>query len=108
MIENIGTKKGWNYPSYGSEKYQKGVTRQNGQFVCEACNKVVDYPVFRNPSVYTPSKPIVENKKRRARLEDFDADEVSGSVKDLDKCNTDGALDKKKKRKYIVEESETE
>ncbi|GJS23495.1 DNA helicase PIF1, ATP-dependent [Tanacetum coccineum] len=209
MIENFRTKKGWNYPSGGFEKCQKGVTQQNGQFIYEACNKAVDYPVFRyklevviaddtahtvvmmfndtatellssaesflgagedkddesnlpaairnligthhvleikshtyyeygtfesftcwkinlsemvddgassssqplsadnltlamkrlsrHPSVCTPSKPIEEQKKRRAELEDSDADEVSGSVKDSDKCNVDGALDKKKK-----------
>ncbi|GKA00636.1 replication protein A 70 kDa DNA-binding subunit C-like protein [Tanacetum coccineum] len=188
-IKHAGmTKKGWNYPSCGYEKCQKGVTRQNGQFICEACNKVVDYPVFRyrlevvvandtahtvvvmfndtttellncsaesllgtgeneyngsslptairnligthhvmeikshtyykygtfesftcwkiNPSEMVdddaPSKPTEEKKKRRAELEDSDADEVSGSVKNSDKCNADGAMDKKRKMRYIM------
>ncbi|GJU09913.1 hypothetical protein Tco_1132309 [Tanacetum coccineum] len=35
----------------------------------------------------------------RSELEDFDVDEVSGSVKDSDKCNADGGLDKKKKKR---------
>nr|GEX06155.1 hypothetical protein [Tanacetum cinerariifolium] len=56
----------------------------------------------RRPSVCTPSKPTKEHKKRSAKLEDSNADEVSGSVKDLDKCNADDALDKKKKKRYIV------
>ncbi|GJS36370.1 replication protein A 70 kDa DNA-binding subunit C-like protein [Tanacetum coccineum] len=221
MIENFRTKKGWNYPSCGSEKCRKGVTRQNGQFICEACNKAIDYPVFRymlevvvaddtahtvvvmfndtvtkllkcsaksllgagededdesslptairnligithvleikshtyyeygtfesftcwkiNPSemvddgassssqllsadnptpamkrlsrhpfICTHCKPTKEKKKRRADLEDSDVDETSGSVKDSDKCNADGALDKKKKKRYIAEDYETE
>nr|GEX43099.1 hypothetical protein [Tanacetum cinerariifolium] len=139
MIENIGTKKGWNYPLYGSEKYQKVygiVYHRPAVFTMQLLNcsdesllgarededdesnlptairnligtthvlEIKSHTYYENPSVYTsvytPSKPIVENKKRRTRLEDFDADEVSRSVKDLDKCNTDGALDKKKKRK---------
>nr|GEZ76907.1 hypothetical protein [Tanacetum cinerariifolium] len=53
----------------------------------------------RPQSVCTPSKPTEEKKKKRAKLEDFDVNEVSGSVKDLDKCSADGALDKKKKRR---------
>ncbi|GJT76115.1 uncharacterized protein Tco_1042840 [Tanacetum coccineum] len=47
MIENFQTKKGWNYPSCGYEKCMKGASRKNGKWVCEACNRVVDYPVFR-------------------------------------------------------------
>ncbi|GJU90261.1 putative reverse transcriptase domain-containing protein [Tanacetum coccineum] len=47
MIENFRTKKGWNYPSCGYEKCRKGATRKLGKWVCEACNKTVDYPVFR-------------------------------------------------------------
>ncbi|GKD35864.1 nucleic acid-binding, OB-fold protein [Tanacetum coccineum] len=47
MIKNFKSKKGWNYPSCGFGKCRKGVTRTNGQFICEACNKAVDYPVFR-------------------------------------------------------------
>ncbi|GJZ88966.1 hypothetical protein Tco_0660748 [Tanacetum coccineum] len=57
-------------------------------------------------SVLPPSR--LRNRKREAELEDSDADEVSGSVKDSDKFNADGALDKKKKKRYIAEESETE
>ncbi|GJW28152.1 hypothetical protein Tco_0045027 [Tanacetum coccineum] len=44
----------------------------------------------------------VLSKELRSELEDFDVDEVSGSVKDLDKCNANGGLDKKKKKRYIV------
>ncbi|GJS15441.1 DNA helicase PIF1, ATP-dependent [Tanacetum coccineum] len=47
MIENFRNKKGWNYPSCGYEKCQKGVTRQHGKWLCEACNRAIDYPVFR-------------------------------------------------------------
>ncbi|GKD91255.1 DNA helicase PIF1, ATP-dependent [Tanacetum coccineum] len=47
MIENFRTKKGWNYPSCGYEKCRKGASRKNGKWVCEACNRTIDYPVFR-------------------------------------------------------------
>ncbi|GKA35260.1 reverse transcriptase domain-containing protein [Tanacetum coccineum] len=47
MIENFRTKKGWNYPSCGYEKCRKGATCKLGKWVCEACNRTVDYPVFR-------------------------------------------------------------
>ncbi|GJU17896.1 reverse transcriptase domain-containing protein, partial [Tanacetum coccineum] len=47
MIENFRNKKGWNYPSCGYEKCRKGVTRQHGKWFCEACNRPIDYPVFR-------------------------------------------------------------
>ncbi|GJS76507.1 hypothetical protein Tco_0726388 [Tanacetum coccineum] len=46
-----------------------------------------------------------------AELEDSDVDEVFGPVKDSDKCNADGALDKKKKKRgfrYIEEDFECE
>ncbi|GJX39774.1 replication protein A 70 kDa DNA-binding subunit C-like protein [Tanacetum coccineum] len=41
------TKKGWNYPSCGYEKCRKGATRKLRKWVCEACNRAIDYPVFR-------------------------------------------------------------
>nr|GEY49825.1 hypothetical protein [Tanacetum cinerariifolium] len=91
MIENFRNKKGWNYPSCGYEKCQKGATRQHGKWFCEACNQAVNYPVFResvedaassslptltadeasssfkslgkHPTVKTPSKPNEEKKK---------------------------------------------
>ncbi|GKA09992.1 DNA helicase PIF1, ATP-dependent [Tanacetum coccineum] len=47
MIENFRNKKGWNYPSYGYENCRKGATRQLGKWFCEACNRHIDYPVFR-------------------------------------------------------------
>ncbi|GJW29721.1 zf-CCHC domain-containing protein [Tanacetum coccineum] len=47
MIENARTRKGWNYPSCGGDNYKKGATRQGGRFFCEACNKVIEYPVLR-------------------------------------------------------------
>nr|GEV42697.1 hypothetical protein [Tanacetum cinerariifolium] len=46
----------------------------------------------RHPSVCTPSKPIEETKKRRTELEDFNVDEISGSVKYSDEFNADGPL----------------
>ncbi|GJR00888.1 retrovirus-related pol polyprotein from transposon TNT 1-94 [Tanacetum coccineum] len=36
MIENFRTKKGWNHPSCGYEKYRKGATRKLRKWVCEA------------------------------------------------------------------------
>ncbi|KAL6542407.1 hypothetical protein OROMI_024009 [Orobanche minor] len=46
-INNIRTRKGWNYPSSGHDKCKKGLTRKEGKFWCEACNKPVAYPVVR-------------------------------------------------------------
>nr|GEY80497.1 nucleic acid-binding, OB-fold protein [Tanacetum cinerariifolium] len=46
-IDNVRTKNGWNFPSCEGEKCRKSVTRSNGCFVCESCNKNVDYPVLR-------------------------------------------------------------
>nr|GEW98560.1 nucleic acid-binding, OB-fold protein [Tanacetum cinerariifolium] len=59
--------------------------------------EIKSHTYYEHPSVCTPSKPTEEKKKRRSELEDFDVDEISGSVKDSDKCNADGALNKKKK-----------
>nr|GEW96603.1 hypothetical protein [Tanacetum cinerariifolium] len=47
MIENFRTKKGWNYSSCSYEKCRKGATRKLGKWACEACNRTIDYPVFR-------------------------------------------------------------
>nr|GEY88735.1 hypothetical protein [Tanacetum cinerariifolium] len=47
MIEDIKRKSGWNYPSCGGEKCRKSVSRQAGKFLCETCNRTVDYPVLR-------------------------------------------------------------
>ncbi|GKF63429.1 nucleic acid-binding, OB-fold protein, partial [Tanacetum coccineum] len=47
MIEDIKRKSGWNYPSCGGEKCKKSVSRKAGKFLCETCNKTMDYPVFR-------------------------------------------------------------
>ncbi|KAL6529960.1 hypothetical protein OROMI_028605 [Orobanche minor] len=41
------TRKGWNYPSCGSDKCRKGTTRREGKFWCDSCNKPTDYPVVR-------------------------------------------------------------
>nr|GEX98493.1 hypothetical protein [Tanacetum cinerariifolium] len=55
----------------------------------------------RHPSVYTPSKHTKEKKKKRTELEDSNVNEIYGSVKDSDKCNADGALNKKKKMRPV-------
>ncbi|KAL6517788.1 hypothetical protein OROMI_033489 [Orobanche minor] len=46
-IDDIRTRKGWNYPSCGSDKCRKGTTRREGKFWCDSCNKPTDYPVVR-------------------------------------------------------------
>nr|GEW31103.1 nucleic acid-binding, OB-fold protein [Tanacetum cinerariifolium] len=46
-IDDVRTRKGWNFPSCGSEDYKKGVTQQKGYFFCEAFNRRVDYPMLR-------------------------------------------------------------
>ncbi|GJW32129.1 ATP-dependent DNA helicase PIF1-like protein [Tanacetum coccineum] len=46
-IDNVRTKNGWNFPSCEGEKCKKSITRSNGRFLCESCNKTMDYPVLR-------------------------------------------------------------
>ncbi|GKA45066.1 nucleic acid-binding, OB-fold protein [Tanacetum coccineum] len=46
-IDNVRTKKDWNYLSCGGDKCKKGITRKDGKFWCDACSKLVDYPVLR-------------------------------------------------------------
>nr|GEU31387.1 nucleic acid-binding, OB-fold protein [Tanacetum cinerariifolium] len=46
-IDGIKTRKGWNFHSCGSDTCKKALTRQDGQFFCQSCNKTVDYPVLR-------------------------------------------------------------
>lgn len=47
IIDDIMTRKGWNYPSCGSDKCKKGITRKDGKFWCDSCNKPSDYPVMK-------------------------------------------------------------
>ncbi|GJW53525.1 nucleic acid-binding, OB-fold protein [Tanacetum coccineum] len=79
MIKDIRRKSGWNYPSCGGEKCRKSVSRKAGKFLCETCNRTVDYPVFRS------------------ELEDSYTDEVLCSAKDPHEINDDGHVDKKKR-----------
>nr|GEX11594.1 hypothetical protein [Tanacetum cinerariifolium] len=46
-IDNVRTKRGWNFPSCCGEKCRKSVTRSSGNFYCESRNKHVEYPVLR-------------------------------------------------------------
>ncbi|GJQ97093.1 ATP-dependent DNA helicase PIF1-like protein [Tanacetum coccineum] len=46
-IDNVRTKNGRNFPSCEGKKCRKSVTRSNGHFLCESCNKNVDYPILR-------------------------------------------------------------
>ncbi|GKD31026.1 ATP-dependent DNA helicase PIF7-like protein [Tanacetum coccineum] len=46
-IDNVRTKKGWNYPSCGGSKCKKGIERKAESFWCDSCNKPVEYPVLR-------------------------------------------------------------
>ncbi|GKD12838.1 RNA-directed DNA polymerase, eukaryota [Tanacetum coccineum] len=46
-IDDIRSRKGWNFLGCGGEKCKKGVVRKNGSFWCQACEKAVDYPVLR-------------------------------------------------------------
>nr|GEY58708.1 hypothetical protein [Tanacetum cinerariifolium] len=42
-LANHRTRKGWNFPPCESNTCKKALTRQNGQFFCQSCNKTVDY-----------------------------------------------------------------
>lgn len=46
-IDDITTRKGWTYPSCGSDKCRKGIKRKEGKFWCDLCNKPTDYPMMR-------------------------------------------------------------
>ena len=46
-IDDIMTRKGWNYSSYGSDKCKKGITRKDDKFWCDSCNKPTDYSVMK-------------------------------------------------------------
>lgn len=46
-IDNVRTRKGWNFPSCGGDNCRKGATRKNGRFWCESCSRPVEYPVIR-------------------------------------------------------------
>ncbi|GJV57204.1 reverse transcriptase domain-containing protein [Tanacetum coccineum] len=47
-VDNIRTKRGWNYLSCGGEKCRKGnLDRKHGRFWCDSCHNFVDYPVLR-------------------------------------------------------------
>nr|GFA27804.1 hypothetical protein [Tanacetum cinerariifolium] len=46
-IDNIRTKKGWNYPSCEGYKFKKGIDRKARSFWCDSCNNLIKYPVLR-------------------------------------------------------------
>nr|GEY02031.1 hypothetical protein [Tanacetum cinerariifolium] len=46
-IDNVRTRKGWNYRSCGGFKCKKDIDRKAGSFWCDSCNKPVEYPVLR-------------------------------------------------------------
>ncbi|GJZ22125.1 nucleic acid-binding, OB-fold protein [Tanacetum coccineum] len=46
-IDGIKSRKGWNFPGCGGEMCKKGVVRKDRSLWCQACEKVVDYPVLR-------------------------------------------------------------
>nr|GEU50241.1 hypothetical protein [Tanacetum cinerariifolium] len=41
------TQNGWNFPTCGGENCKKGVGRKLGGWLCDACEKAVEYPVLR-------------------------------------------------------------
>nr|GEW20606.1 hypothetical protein [Tanacetum cinerariifolium] len=85
-IDDIRLRKGWNFPGCGGEKCKKGVVQKNRSFWCQACKKAVDYPVLRE------------------ELEDLD-DEVTGDMDDGGVDDKENSLtDKKKKKRYIVDD----
>ncbi|GKB82930.1 replication protein A 70 kDa DNA-binding subunit C-like protein, partial [Tanacetum coccineum] len=45
-IDNIKTRKGWNFPLCSGDKCKKGIAHKEGSFWCEACNKNVEYLVL--------------------------------------------------------------
>nr|GEY73805.1 hypothetical protein [Tanacetum cinerariifolium] len=59
------------------------------------------------PAVATPSKPTEDKKKKRVELEDLD-DEVTCASRDgPDDANKSSPLDKREKKRYIVDDCNT-
>ena len=46
-IDDVRTRKGWNFPSCGGDKCKKGATRKHGRFWCDSCDTAVEYPVIK-------------------------------------------------------------
>nr|GEW10380.1 hypothetical protein [Tanacetum cinerariifolium] len=61
-----------------------------------------------HPSVSTPSKPADDKKKKRVELEDSEEEMASAWSGALENAKDDSASEKRKKRRYIVDESDSE
>ncbi|KAL6520536.1 hypothetical protein OROMI_032298 [Orobanche minor] len=114
-INNIRSRKGWNYPSCGHDKCKKGLTRKEGKFWCEACNKPVAYPVVKCPNFLRKLNGICSNAPHWYRLEIDVSDSSAHTVvvmfdetaTELVKCSAESLLEGEDEI-IVIEESDTE
>nr|GEU83439.1 hypothetical protein [Tanacetum cinerariifolium] len=81
---------GWDFPSCGGEKCKKGVMRKEGIFWGQACDRAVEYPVLR------------------VDLKDSDDEATCGMDDEQEDGKDWSASDKKKQKRYIVDDSTSE
>ncbi|GKA91868.1 replication protein A 70 kDa DNA-binding subunit C-like protein [Tanacetum coccineum] len=112
MIENFRTKRGWNYPSCGYEKCRKGATRKIGKWVCEACKRTVDYPVFRYmlEVVIIPNSPAEDGASFNTAA--VTANDVESPMKILTKpptvCTPLKPNEEKKQKGHALKDSDVD
>nr|GEX81298.1 hypothetical protein [Tanacetum cinerariifolium] len=87
-IDGIRTRKGWNFPSCGGDTCKKALTRQDGQFFCQSCNRTVDYRVLRyrlevDVSHNTAQAVVVMFNKTATALVNCSADSLMDTMDEI-------------------------
>ncbi|GJT59343.1 putative reverse transcriptase domain-containing protein, partial [Tanacetum coccineum] len=87
-IDDIRTRKRWNFPSCGGEKCEKGVVRKEGSFWCQACDKAIEYPALRfrlelDVSDKTASTVVVMFDEPATELLKCSADSLAAADEDV-------------------------
>ncbi|GJY24699.1 ATP-dependent DNA helicase PIF1-like protein [Tanacetum coccineum] len=114
IIDGIRTMNGWNFPLCGSDTCKKALTRQDGQFFCQSCNKAVDYPVLRyrlevDVSDNTAQAVVVMFNETATALVNCYADSLRDTVdKDPSIVTPSKLVEERKKSRMDIEDSETE
>ncbi|GKD63421.1 replication protein A 70 kDa DNA-binding subunit C-like protein [Tanacetum coccineum] len=111
-IDGIRTRKGWNFPSCGSDTCKKALTRQNSQFFCQSCNTTVDYPVlrYRLEVDILPSEGI-KDSVGSSNLDDYldnQPQKLKRIIRDPSIVTPSKPVEERKKPKMDVEDSESE
>nr|GEW95750.1 ATP-dependent DNA helicase PIF1-like [Tanacetum cinerariifolium] len=100
-IDKLRTKKGWNYPSCGGARCKKSIARQEGYFLCDSGERVVEYPVMRQRPAWWDVQQTQFWRLRNmyvlsVEIEDSNAE--SSFVVDTQSKTVDGGTSSKKKR----------